>query len=151
MGDSPKWVKSKKRRKKKERKKERLNDGGNNGQAMYGARKHTWRTQAAWAKMFPFKDLQVMVYLSPTIIYQGQLLVLFLRQTKCILLQMNCRVCQLTRRVEWQTGIHLSYLSYLRSDLPHFDALGLYAFKFLRAKYWHYAPIFCNLGQIHRL
>ena len=30
--------------------KERLNDGNNNGQATHGARKHTWRTQAAWAK-----------------------------------------------------------------------------------------------------
>ena len=51
MGDSPKWVKSKKRRKKKkkEREKERLNDGDNNGQATHGARKHAWRTQAAWA------------------------------------------------------------------------------------------------------
>ena len=35
--------------KKKERKK-RLNDGNNNGQATNGARKHAWRTQAAWAK-----------------------------------------------------------------------------------------------------
>ena len=54
MGDSPKWVKSKRRRKKKEeeRKKERLNDGNNNGQAMHGARKHAWRTQAAWANTF---------------------------------------------------------------------------------------------------
>ena len=34
---------------KKERKKERLNDGDNNGQATHGARKHAWRTQAAWA------------------------------------------------------------------------------------------------------
>ena len=52
MGDSPKWVKSKKRRKKEEkkRKKERLNNGDNNGQATHGARKHAWRTQAAWAK-----------------------------------------------------------------------------------------------------
>ena len=33
----------------KERKKERLNDGDNNGQATHGARKHAWRTQAAWA------------------------------------------------------------------------------------------------------
>ena len=31
--------------------KERLNDGENNGQATHGARKHAWRTQAAWAKM----------------------------------------------------------------------------------------------------
>ena len=46
MGDSPKWVKSKRRRKKKKK----LNDGKNNGQATHGARKHAWRTQAAWAK-----------------------------------------------------------------------------------------------------
>ena len=56
MGDSPKWVKSRRRREKrerkkasmahasrlgqkKERKKERLNDGNNNGQATHGARK----------------------------------------------------------------------------------------------------------------
>ena len=37
-------------RKREEEKKERLNDGDNNGQAMHGARKHAWRTQAAWAK-----------------------------------------------------------------------------------------------------
>ena len=49
-GDSPKWVKSKKRReKKKEREKERLNNGDNNGQATHGARKHAWRTQARMA------------------------------------------------------------------------------------------------------
>ena len=49
MGDSPKWVKSRRRRKKKERERERLNNGENNGQATHGARKHAWRTQAAWA------------------------------------------------------------------------------------------------------
>ena len=32
-------------------KEERLNNGDNNGQAMHGARKHVWRTQAAWAKV----------------------------------------------------------------------------------------------------
>ena len=31
------------------RERERLNDGNNNGQATHGARKHAWRTQAAWA------------------------------------------------------------------------------------------------------
>ena len=36
----------------RKRKKERLNEGNNNGQAMHGARKHAWRTQAAWAKNF---------------------------------------------------------------------------------------------------
>ena len=54
MGDSPKWVKSRRRRgkkKRKERERERLNNGENNGQATHGARKHAWRTQAAWANM----------------------------------------------------------------------------------------------------
>ena len=50
MGVSPKWVKRKKRRKKKEgTKRERAKVGDNNGQATHGARKHAWRTQAAWA------------------------------------------------------------------------------------------------------
>ena len=35
---------------KKRGERERLNDGNNNGQATHGARKHAWRTQAAWAK-----------------------------------------------------------------------------------------------------
>ena len=34
----------------KKKEEERLNDGDNNGQAMHGAHKHAWRTQAAWAK-----------------------------------------------------------------------------------------------------
>ena len=38
-----------KKRGEKERKRERLNNGDNNGQASHGARKHAWRTQAAWA------------------------------------------------------------------------------------------------------
>ena len=33
---------------KKEKKKAKVGD--NNGQATHGARKHAWRTQAAWAK-----------------------------------------------------------------------------------------------------
>ena len=37
--------------KEKKRKRERLNDGNNNGQATHGARKHAWRTQAAWTKI----------------------------------------------------------------------------------------------------
>ena len=52
MGDSPKWVKSKngeKEKRKIKRERERLNNGDNNGQATHGARKHAWRTQAAWA------------------------------------------------------------------------------------------------------
>ena len=36
--------------KQKTEKRKRLNDGNNNGQAMHGARKHAWRTQAARAK-----------------------------------------------------------------------------------------------------
>ena len=50
MGDSPKWVKSKRRREEKKESK-RLNDGNNNGEATHGARKHAWRTQTAWAKI----------------------------------------------------------------------------------------------------
>ena len=51
MGDSLKWVKSRRRRKKRERERERrAKVGENNGQATHGARKHAWRTQAAWAK-----------------------------------------------------------------------------------------------------
>ena len=39
-------------KKEKEKKKERLNNGENNGQATHGARKHAWRTQAAWANRY---------------------------------------------------------------------------------------------------
>ena len=42
--------KQKTEKKKKEREREILNDGDNNGQATHDARKHAWRTQAAWAK-----------------------------------------------------------------------------------------------------
>ena len=35
-------------KKRKKREKESLNNGDNNGQATHGARKHAWRTQAAW-------------------------------------------------------------------------------------------------------
>ena len=41
--------KQKTEEKKEERERERLNNGENNGQATHGARKHAWRTQAAWA------------------------------------------------------------------------------------------------------
>ena len=43
VGQKQKTEREKKREK-------RLNDGNNNGQATHGARKHAWRTQAAWAK-----------------------------------------------------------------------------------------------------
>ena len=42
-------VGQKQKTEKKKKKRERLNNGNNNGQATYGARKHAWRTQAAWA------------------------------------------------------------------------------------------------------
>ena len=42
--------KQKTEEKEEERERERLNNGENNGQATHGARKHAWRTQAAWAK-----------------------------------------------------------------------------------------------------
>ena len=53
MGEKQKMEREKeseKEKKKKKRKEERLNYGDNNGQATHGARKHAWRTQAAWAK-----------------------------------------------------------------------------------------------------
>ena len=40
------------KQKTEEKEEERLNDGDNNGQATHGARKHAWRTQAAWANIF---------------------------------------------------------------------------------------------------
>ena len=43
---------------KTERKREKKkDDGNNNGQAMHGAPKHAWRTQAAWAKKVKFLDI----------------------------------------------------------------------------------------------
>ena len=36
---------------KREREKERAKVGENNGQATHGARKHAWRTLAAWANL----------------------------------------------------------------------------------------------------
>ena len=56
---------------KTERKKEekRLNDGNNNGQATHGARKHPWRTQAAWANYTVSCDrssiIHIDIFLSP--------------------------------------------------------------------------------------
>ena len=50
-GRFPEVGQKQKTEKKRERdkEKERLNNGVNNGQATHGARKHAWRTQAAWA------------------------------------------------------------------------------------------------------
>ena len=45
------------RKRRREKEEERLNDGNNNGQATHGARKHAWRTQAAWAKSFQSKSV----------------------------------------------------------------------------------------------
>ena len=42
-------VGQKQKTEKKKKKERRLNNGDNNGQATHGARKHAWRTQAAWA------------------------------------------------------------------------------------------------------
>ena len=41
--------KQKTEKKKREKERERAKVGDNNGQATHGARKHAWRTQAAWA------------------------------------------------------------------------------------------------------
>ena len=50
----------KKKERKKERERERLNNGDNNGQATHGARKHAWRTQAAWANICSKRQQKVM-------------------------------------------------------------------------------------------
>ena len=47
-GSFPEVGQKQKMEEKKER--ERAKVGDNNGQAMHGAPKHAWRTQAAWAK-----------------------------------------------------------------------------------------------------
>ena len=47
--------------KEEEEEEERLNDGDKNGQATHGARKHSWRTQAAWAnKAYPTLKLSLV-------------------------------------------------------------------------------------------
>ena len=56
----------------RERKKERLNNGNNNGQATHGARKHAWRTQAAWAKKL-FKNGQLPWQLPSLVAYANHL------------------------------------------------------------------------------
>jgi len=48
-GRFPEVGQKQKTEKKKERERERPKVGDNNGQATHGARKHAWRTQAAWA------------------------------------------------------------------------------------------------------
>ena len=40
------------------REKERAKVGDNNGQATHDARKHAWRTQAAWANLHPEAQCQ---------------------------------------------------------------------------------------------
>ena len=52
------------KKREKERKRERAKVGDNNGQATYGARKHAWRTQAAWANIFKAKNLIGQLWLS---------------------------------------------------------------------------------------
>ena len=47
--------KQKTEKKKEEEKRERAKVGDNNGQATHGARKHAWRTQAAWANNGQYK------------------------------------------------------------------------------------------------
>ena len=49
-GRFPKVGQKQKTEKEKKRERERAKVGENNGQATHGARKHAWRTQAAWAK-----------------------------------------------------------------------------------------------------
>ena len=61
-------VGQKQKTERKKEKEERLNDGDNNGQATHGARKHAWRTQAAWAKILNFLySLTFMDFIQQTI------------------------------------------------------------------------------------
>ena len=55
-----------------ERKKERLNDGNNNGQATHGARKHAWRTQAAWAYLMHFLKQGLVGWLCLQCVWKGK-------------------------------------------------------------------------------
>ena len=48
-------VGQKQKTEKKKKKKERAKVGDNKGQATHGARKHAWRTQAAWATRSPWR------------------------------------------------------------------------------------------------
>ena len=49
-GRFPEVGQKQKTEEKERKKRERVKVGDNNGQATHGARKHAWRTQAAWAK-----------------------------------------------------------------------------------------------------
>ena len=58
-GRFPEVGQKQKTEEKKKRKRERgAKVGENNGQATHGARKHAWRTQAAWAKIVTFVTLK---------------------------------------------------------------------------------------------
>ena len=53
--------KQKTEKKKRKKEEERLNDGKNNGQATHGARKHAWRTQAAWANVSGLLSVEIFL------------------------------------------------------------------------------------------
>ena len=66
-GTFPKMDQKQKTEKKEEEereRRERLNDGNNNGQATHCARKHAWRTQAAWANFNSFFDNEILCFTS---------------------------------------------------------------------------------------
>ena len=48
-GSFPEVGQKQKTEKKRKKREEKKKVGDNNGQAKHGARKHAWRTQAAWA------------------------------------------------------------------------------------------------------
>ena len=50
----------------KERERERPKVGENNGQSTHGARKHAWRTQAAWAESSFRISLQLQAWVRST-------------------------------------------------------------------------------------
>ena len=51
LGSFPEVGQKQKTEEKKREKKKKTKVGENNGQATHGARRHAWRTQAAWAKI----------------------------------------------------------------------------------------------------
>ena len=56
------------KQKTEKKKRERLNNGENNGQATHGARKHAWRTQAAWANTKEICKLSILALISHTLV-----------------------------------------------------------------------------------
>ena len=62
-GRFPEVGQKQKTEEKERKKRERAKVGDNNGQATHGARKHTWRTQAAWANKTDFTHIRLQCFM----------------------------------------------------------------------------------------